>query len=260
MLRKRIIFTLIYSNGFFNQSRNFRLQKVGDINWLEKNYNFRKVSRYLDELIILNASRNEEDFKNFAEVVLRLAKAVFIPVSAGGKINTFKDVELLFKNGADKIIFNSNLFLRKSFVKKVSKVYGVSSIIASIDYKLNQHKLLEIYIENGTKKVDNGQKKLQEIDKSNLVGEIFLNSIDKDGTGFGFDMDLINSNHYIFNKSIIFSGGAGNSNHFFDAFSNNNAQALSTSNLYNFMGDGLYNVREMLLKRNINIVDRINTY
>ena len=260
MLRKRIIFTLIYSNGFFHQSRNFRLQKVGDINWLEKNYNFRKVSRYLDELIILNASRNREDFKNFAAVVLRLAKAVFIPVSAGGKINTSKDVELLFKNGADKIVFNSNLFLRESFVKKISDVYGESSIIASIDYKLNQHKLPEIYIKNGTEKVENGLQKLKEIDKSNIVGEIFLNSIDKDGTGFGFDKDLIDSNHFILNKSIIFSGGAGNANHFLDTFSNHNTQALSTANLYNFMGDGLHNVREMLLKRNINIVDRINTY
>ena len=57
MLRKRIIFTLVYENGFFNQSRNFRLQKVGNISWLEKNYKFKDIAFSLDELIVLNASK-----------------------------------------------------------------------------------------------------------------------------------------------------------------------------------------------------------
>ena len=56
MLRKRVIFTLVYADGFFNQSRNFRLQKVGDINWLEKNYKFQDIAFSLDEIVVLNAS------------------------------------------------------------------------------------------------------------------------------------------------------------------------------------------------------------
>jgi len=65
MLRKRIIFTLIYENHFFNQSRNFRLQKVGNLNWLEKNYKFKDIAFALDELIILNASIKNKNIKNF---------------------------------------------------------------------------------------------------------------------------------------------------------------------------------------------------
>ena len=61
MLRKRIIFTLLYSDGFFVLSRNFRLQKVGDLNWLEENYSFSNVSQYIDELIILDVSRGEKN-------------------------------------------------------------------------------------------------------------------------------------------------------------------------------------------------------
>ena len=68
MLRKRLIFTLIYENGFFSQSRNFRLQKVGDINWLEKNYGFKDIAFSLDELIVLNASRENKDSLNFSRV------------------------------------------------------------------------------------------------------------------------------------------------------------------------------------------------
>ena len=67
MLRKRLIFTLIYSDGFFNQSRNFRLQKVGDINWLEENYGFKDLAFSLDELIVLDASRGKRDVAKFVK-------------------------------------------------------------------------------------------------------------------------------------------------------------------------------------------------
>ena len=60
MLKKRIIFTLLYCDGFFVQSRNFNLQKVGDVNWLEKNYEFKKISYFIDELIILDISRKKK--------------------------------------------------------------------------------------------------------------------------------------------------------------------------------------------------------
>ena len=65
MLRKRIIFTLIYSEGYFMQSRNFRLQKVGNLNWLEKNYKFQNIAFALDELIVLNANRFEKKMVDF---------------------------------------------------------------------------------------------------------------------------------------------------------------------------------------------------
>ena len=57
MLRKRIIFTLIYAEGFFNQSRNFRLQKVGNEIWLENNYKFSKIAHAIDELILIDATK-----------------------------------------------------------------------------------------------------------------------------------------------------------------------------------------------------------
>ena len=99
MLRKRIIFTLIYSDGFFNQSRNFRLQKVGNIDWLEKHYKFQNLSFSLDELIVLNASRENKAIEQFSVVLNRLVDDVFIPIAAGGGIRTMQDAEILFANG-----------------------------------------------------------------------------------------------------------------------------------------------------------------
>ena len=64
MLKKRVIFTLLYNDGFFSQSRNFNLQNVGDLEWLKKNYDFRKISYYIDELIILDVYRKKKIFKS----------------------------------------------------------------------------------------------------------------------------------------------------------------------------------------------------
>ena len=82
MLRKRIIFTLIYSQGFFMLSRNFRLQKVGDLNWLERNYKFQKIAFSIDELIVLNATKENKSIKEFANIVSSLVNDVFIPIAA----------------------------------------------------------------------------------------------------------------------------------------------------------------------------------
>jgi len=149
MLRKRIIFTLIYDNGFFNQSRNFRLQRVGDIRWLEKNYKFQDIAFSLDELVVLNASKNDKEMAKFANTLSELVDDVFIPIAAGGGIKSLEDAEILFANGADKIILNSSLYTNKRLVKKLVEKYGSQSIVASIDY-MGQ----DVYISDGTQKLD----------------------------------------------------------------------------------------------------------
>ena len=97
MLRKRIIFTLIYSNGNFMQSRNFRLQKVGNLHWLEKNYKFQSIAFALDELIVLNANRFEKNIADFALTISKLVNNVFIPIAAGGGIKSLEDAEFYLK-------------------------------------------------------------------------------------------------------------------------------------------------------------------
>ena len=73
MIKKRLVFTLLYSENSFFQSRNFNLQNVGDTNWLKKNYNFKNISYYVDELIILDVSRSKE-IKHFIEAVQEISK------------------------------------------------------------------------------------------------------------------------------------------------------------------------------------------
>lgn len=252
MLRKRIIFSLIYENGFFHQSRNFRLQRVGDINWLERNYKFKEIAFSLDELIVLNASKKEKDIEAFAKVLEKLVDNVFIPIAAGGGICNMSDAETLFKSGADKLVLNTIAYTSPNIVKELIQKYGSQSIIISIDYKIVDSQAV-VFIENGTKAIDlNIVEYIKHLEELN-VGEIYLNSIDQDGTGFGYDfktIDTISKNMYI---PLIIAGGAGNETHLIEGLKREKVDATATANLFNFIGNGLPNTRKKILEENLNI-------
>lgn len=254
MLRNRIIFTLIYSNGYFMQSRNFRLQKVGNLNWLEKNYKFQSIAFSLDELIVLNATKGKKNISEFAQTISDLVNDVFIPIAAGGGIRTIEDAELLFNSGVDKLVVNTAIVESPEFVKLLVKQYGSQSIVASIDYK-KVNDVLEVYIKDGTSKIEMTLieyiKHIQNLE----VGEIYLNSIDKDGTGFGYDFETITYLESQINLPLIIAGGAGNESHMIKGLNLKGVSAVSTANLFNFIGDGIPKARRKILDLNINIAN-----
>ena len=133
MLRKRIIFTLLYCDGFFCLSRNFKLQKIGNYEWLLKNYNFSKISQYIDELIILDVSRKKNNREAFLKTAKSLSANCFMPIAIGGGVKDLDYVDKLMASGADKIILNTSIFDNQILVKKIAKKIGNQSIIASID-------------------------------------------------------------------------------------------------------------------------------
>jgi cyclase len=254
MLRKRIIFSLIYSDGFFNQSRNFRLQKVGDEKWLENNYKFSKIAHSLDELILIDASKSKKDISKFSNIISKIVENVFIPICAGGGITTIADADLLFNYGADKIILNSNLYKNPSLIKDLVKIYGSQSVVASIDYKVKGHKSF-VFINDGTTEIDMDLPTYVQYVQSLDVGEIYLNSIDKDGTGFGYDLETIQNLSTKINIPLIIAGGAGNEIHLIEGLGINHVNAVATANLFNFIGDGLPNARKKIIKNNLNIAN-----
>ena len=248
MVKKRLIFTLLYKDRQFFLSRNFRLQKVGDIKWLLKNYNFEKIATSIDELIILNISKQNINFETFCEDILKVTKNCFIPLSLGGGIRTLSDASLLFRNGADKIILNTILFENPNLAKDIASIYGNQSLIASVDFK-KRDLYYEVFIENGSKKIDPKLNKYLTQIMLLPIGELYLNSMDQDGTGQGL---LINSLKEIpkeFNLPIILSGGAGNKFHLHEALAISEVDAVATANLFNFLGDGLPNARNYLLEK-----------
>jgi len=252
LLRKRIIFTLIYSDGFYNQSRNFRLQRVGDINWLKENYKFKDIAFSLDELIVINASRKNKETSLFLNELKKIVDCVFIPVTAGGGIKNLEDAKLLFDNGADKLIVNTSLYTDPNLIKNLIKQYGSQSIVASIDY-IKKNSERNAYINNGTERINMALEDYLHYVENLDVGEIYLNSIDRDGTGFGYDFETIDKISNQLKKPLIISGGAGNEDHLIMGLEREKVDAVATANLFNFIGNGLIKAREKILEKKMNI-------
>lgn len=254
MLRKRIIFSLIYDREKFTQSRNFRLQRAGDIRWLERNYKFQKIARSLDELIVMDATRGEKDKATFAQTLSKLVDDVFIPITAGGGITCLDDAKLLFDSGADKIVLNSVAYENPAILEALASKYGSQSIVVSVDYKKLADDLV-VYVDNGTTPVKCSiEEHLKNVQRSG-AGEIYLNSIEKDGTGFGYDLESINQLKSVIDVPLIIAGGAGNQKHLAEGLAIDKVDAVATANLFNFVGDGLPKARAEILSSDGNLAN-----
>lgn len=253
MLRKRIIFTLLYDDGNFVLSRNFRLQRVGDLQWLEKNYKFSEVASYIDELIVLDVTRKARDHARFNETVATIAKECFVPITAGGGISNISQARALLRHGADKIVVNSLLHAAPDKVAELAQEFGSQCVVASIDVIMPSRGKRTVLINNGSIPLPgSAEDVIANLDQSN-IGEVYLNSVDRDGTGQGYDFDLIEEVAPLIDVPLIIAGGVGHAGHFLDGLKQENVNAVSTAHLFNFIGDGLKKARALLIQEGIEL-------
>ena len=179
------------------------LRVIGDPNEFALKY----YNESADEILLLDTVASLYGRNNIVEIINKATKNIFIPITAGGGIRSIKDVELLLRNGADKICINTGAVKNPNLINDLVNEFGSQSIVSSIEAKKISSDKWEVYTENGREKTGvNVENWLSEvIDRG--VGEIILTSIDNDGTKKGFDLDLFEK---IFEKSsvpLIFSGG-----------------------------------------------------
>jgi imidazole glycerol-phosphate synthase subunit HisF len=252
MVKKRLIFTLLYDNGNFMLSRNFRLQRVGNLFWLKNNYDFSKVTLAIDELVVLNVSRNNRDITEFCRHIKLICKECFVPIAVGGGINCRENAQMIMHSGADKLVVNTSLANEPSLVRQLVETYGSQSIVGSIDICNNNGKF-EFCVNNGTVR---GNRKLSEHIEYVIglgVGELYINSIDRDGTGNGYLFDLLDFLNKGTKVPVIIAGGAGNWHHLLEGLQNNMVDAVATAHLFNFIGNGFPNARKQLLNKGIDL-------
>ena len=175
-----------------------------------------------------------------------------MPVAAGGGINSDDDVYSILKSGADKVVINSLLFNKPEMVKRIIKRFGSQCVVASIDYKLIDNQRY-VFIENGS--VNTDMRLVSAVEKiiDLGVGEIYLTSIDKDGTGQGYDIAGISEITNFSNIPVIASGGVGKFDQFYDGINLTKADAVSTANLFYFMADALTEARNILKSKGLNM-------
>ncbi len=252
MLKKRLIFTLLHDSGSFMLSRNFRLQRVGDLEWLNRNYDFRKISRCIDEVVVLDVTRDNRNIEKFAKVLEEFTAGIFCPVSAGGGISSVSDAKLLLRSGADKVVLNSSLTENPKLVSEIAQEFGAQCIIGAIDLDSLADGTTVVTRSSGSHPVLDEPAQVVISRICNLpIGEIYLNSIERDGTGQGYKFELLDLVPKTCSLPIIMAGGVGFASHLIAGLEEIRIDAVATAHLFNFVGDGLKNARDEVGKRGI---------
>ncbi len=249
MLTKRIIPCLDIKNGRTVKGVNFiDLKDAGDPVELAKKY----AETGADELVFLDISATEERRKTLVDLVRKVAETIHIPFTVGGGISSVKDVEILLKNGADKVSINSSAVKNPQLINDLALAFGSQCVVVAIDAK-------QI---NGIWKVHLvGGKVATEIDlfdwakevETRGAGEILFTSMDNDGTKNGFANEALAKLSKIVNIPIIASGGAGNMQHFVDAFVVGKADAALAASVFHFQEIEIPVLKEELRRQKIEV-------
>ena len=249
MVKVRIIPCLDVKDGRVVKGINFiDLIDAGDPVEQAKHYS----ENGADEICFLDISASIEQRDTMVNVVRKTANEVFIPLTVGGGISSVENIQSLLKAGADKVSINSAAINDPDIIKKSSEYFGNQCIVIAVDAKKIDNDWY-VFSHGGTKKTDllalNWIEHVQKLG----AGEILLTSMDKDGTKSGFDIELLKKVSEFLEIPLIASGGVGNLNHFYEGVAKGNANALLAASVFHFNEISIKEVKEYLLKKNIEI-------
>lgn len=164
----------------------------------------------VDEIVLLDITatneKREPDYKRIKGIV----SEAFMPIGYGGGINKITQIEKIFKLGVEKVILNTAAILDPSLIARAAEIFGSQSIVISVDVKNDFWGRRGVYTHSGCKKQRTGLIPYLKIAEASGAGEIFINSIDNDGTMEGYDIELIRQVSENVSVPVIACGGAGN--------------------------------------------------
>jgi len=247
MLTKRIIPCLDIKNGRTVKGINFvDLRDAGDPVELAEIY----ANAGADELVFLDISATEERRKTLADLVYRVAEKINIPFTVGGGISSIEDVDVLLQNGADKVSINSSAVKNPQLINELSAKFGSQCIVVAIDAK-QIHGEWMVHLVGGKVPTEirlfDWAKEVEE----RGAGEILFTSMDHDGTKDGFANIALAQLSSTLNIPIIASGGAGNIQHFADAFLEGKADAALAASVFHFKEIAIEDLKKALNENGI---------
>ncbi|MCR5195368.1 MAG: AglZ/HisF2 family acetamidino modification protein [Pseudobutyrivibrio sp.] len=189
----------------------------------------------IDEMAVLDISASKKGIEPDFELLTDMASEAFMPLSYGGGIKTLDQVRKLLAIGYEKVVLNTSLVEDEQLVKDAVALAGSQSVVASIDAKLvkGQYKCS---ICDGTKVIDMTPVELAKHAEALGVGEIFLNSIDRDGMMTGYDTKLINDVVNAVSIPVTACGGAGGIADLKEALQEGHAHAAAGGSMFVYYG------------------------
>ncbi len=249
MLTKRIIPCLDIKNGRTVKGINFiDLKDAGDPVELAKKYS----DEGADELVFLDISATEEARKTLIDLVQKVGAAINIPFTVGGGISSVGDVEILLKNGADKVSINSSAVKNPQLINDLAAKFGSQCIVVAIDAK-QINGVWKVHLVGGKQPTEIDLFEWAEEVETRGAGEILFTSMDNDGTKNGFANDALAKLSSLVNIPIIASGGAGSTTHFEEAFTIGNADAALGASVFHYNEINITDLKRFLKSQNISI-------
>jgi cyclase len=229
----RVIPVLLLKDNGLYKSLNFKnLKYVGDPINAIKIFNDKAV----DELIFLDITATNNNTEPNYSMLRSIASECFMPLCYGGGIKSLKQIEKILSLGVEKVCLNSSAFLNPELVKEAAKTFGSSTIVVSIDFKKTIFFGNKVYIKNGTKSTGIDPVRFACEMESLGAGEILINSIDRDGTMLGYDMEQIKLVANSVQIPVIACGGAGSIDHITEVIKKANASAAAAGSFFVFQG------------------------
>lgn len=246
MLKRRIIPIELLDQGRLVKTVGFSAPRdVGDPVKSSQVYSDQDA----DELVLLNVDRKHPDVTTLAEVVAQIARKCFVPLTVGGGIRCLEDAARLFVAGADKVLLNSAAYTQPDLITKIGNRYGRQAVVVGIDARSEV---------SGFVLFSDCSRWMENVSLSRHIaavvaagaGEIMIQSIDRDGTMRGYDLNLLQTVITLSSVPVIVAGGAGNFTHLQQAFEAG-ADAAACGSLFNFGDNNPLRAKAFLKNYNI---------
>jgi len=249
MLTKRIIPCLDIKNGRTVKGINFNnLRDAGDPVELASYYS----ANGADELVLLDITATNEKRKTMAELVRKVARKINIPFTVGGGISSPEDVWYLLRSGADKISVNSAAVRNPDILNHLADKFGSQCLVLAVDARYIAGRWY-VYLNGGREQTDIDLFDWIMEAESRGAGEILFTSMNHDGTKNGFANEALCKISEICTLPVIASGGAGNIQHFFEAFAIGKADAALAASVFHYNEIHIVQLKNELKKKQINV-------
>lgn len=249
MLKTRLIPSIITKNELVVQSFNFKKYlPIGNVKTAIEFF----VDWDVDEILIIDIDASREEREPNFELVKWAASECFVPLTVGGGIKTLLHVQQLLQAGADKVCINSVTRENTLFIENAAKTFGDQCITVSLDivktegeYRLYDHlsgQAVECDLLEHLRMLENSG-----------AGEVLLNSVERDGSRMGFDLELLNFISSKFTIPVIALGGVGRFEHLAEAVIEGGCQAVSAANIFQHMEHSTIAAKSQMLKAGLNV-------
>lgn len=237
---KRIIGVVLLDDGVFCRTRNFVVDYHYTHDFID--------TKYFDELAFINVTSNNRRKTSpmLSQSIENIVKHSQLPISIGGGIKEIDDIREFRKFGADRYLLNQTFKESDSLTRNSIQVFGKSSIISSIN-----HWGPFLWSRNGISNIKLADR-IKEIEDT-CGGDILLNSVERDGTLRGLDLETLDYLSRVSGYSFVVSGGLGNLEHLYEALQRDNVVGVCTGNVYHLTSNTISQWRDELIERGLNV-------